>query len=275
MSKPLNIFDFSDYRLYIKQWLETAKKEKSFTLTKLASVIQVHPTFLSQVLTGSKDLSLEQAALMSKHFEHTKLEQEFFFIILQIDRAGSHLLKEILLQRKKEIESEKNKLSNRFKNHRQLSDEHRAIFYSSWIYVAVWAATGIGKGQTATSLSSLFSLPRAKADEVLTFLLQTGLCTESQGLYRPGETHIHVPNESPFVVRHHSNWRIKAIQKMDSRKNDELFFTAPMSIAKKDFQVIREKLNLAIKEIVEVVTHSESEEIVCLNIDMFKVENNS
>lgn len=240
-------------------------------MTKLAQVVQVHPTFLSHVLSGTKDLSLEQAALISQHFSHSRLEQEYFFIILQLNRAGSLLLKEMLLNRKKEIESEKNKLTSRFQKHKQLSDEQRAIFYSSWIYVAVWAATGIGKGQSVSSVSTLFSITRTRAEEILYFLLQTGLCTEKNDVFSPGETHVHVPNESPFVMKHHTNWRIKAIQRMDNRENKELFFSAPMSLGKKEFEIIREKMNNIIKEVVEVVKDSDAEEVVCLNIDFFKV----
>ena len=271
MDKVPNVFEFSDYRLYVKSWLEYSKAMKGLNLTKLAEVIQVHPTFLSHVLGGTKDLSLEQAALISQHFAHTRLEQEFFFIILQLNRAGTPLLKGMLLKRKKEIEGEKNKLTSRFQKHKQLSDEQRAIFYSSWIYVAIWAATGIGQGQTLSSIATMFSITRTKAEELLSFLTQTGLCREKNDVFTPGEMHVHVPNESPFVVKHHTNWRIKAVQRMDNRDSSELFFSAPMSLGKREFEIIREKLNGVIKEVVDVVKDSEAEEVVCLNIDFFKI----
>ncbi|HEY8270608.1 MAG TPA: hypothetical protein VIG33_06935 [Pseudobdellovibrionaceae bacterium] len=43
-----------------------------------------------------------------------------------------------------------------------------------------------------------------------------------------------------------------------------------MSISKKDFEVLREKFNLAIKEVVDIAKESAAEEIVCLNIDFFR-----
>lgn len=272
MSKALNLFSYSDYRSYIKVWLKESKRHKSSNLTKLAHVIQVHPTFLSQVVLGGKDLSLEQAALMCRHFEFTKLEQEYFFVLIQIDKAGSSLLQEILVTKKKEIEAEKNKLANRFKKHRQLSGEQKAIFYSSWIYMAAWASTGIQKGQTVLGVAELYGLPKSKADEVLSFLTQTGLCEEKNGIYTPGETHVHVANESPFVVKHHINWRIKAIQQMDHREPAELFFTAPMALSENDFLVLREKFNVAIQETVKVVSDSNAEKVACLNLDFFKLK---
>jgi hypothetical protein len=104
---------------------------------------------------------------------------------------------------------------------------------------------------------------------MLTFLVQTGVCVEEAGKFHMGKVHVHVPNESPLVTKHHSNWRMKAIQRMDFREDTELFFTAPMSISRKDFETIREKLNAVIKDAVNVAKSSSSEDIFCLNIDFF------
>ena len=65
---------------------------------------------------------------------------------------------------------------------------------------------------------------------------------------------------------------MKAIQKMDFREKAELFFTGPMSISKKDFEGIREKLNLFLTELVETAKASPAEDLFCLNIDFFAVD---
>jgi len=265
----MNIFDFLSYREYLKSWIEEARKAKTSNLTRLSEVAQVHPTFLSQVLGGSKDLSLEQAAFVSEFVGHTKLEQDFFFTLIQLERAGTGALKKYWQEKKSAIEAEKNKLSQRFHKHKELSEEQRAIFYSSWMYVAAWAYTAIDDGQTLTQIAERFRITRDKVEEVLSFLVQSGLCNEASGVYTIGDLHIHVPNESPHVTKHHTNWRMKGVQRMDTRKGDELFFTSPMSISKKDFAKIREKLNVAIQEVVRIAKDSPAEDLVCLNIDFF------
>ena len=270
MTKPLNLFDFSDYRAYLEGWLKEAKQAKTGNLSRLAEVAQVHPTFLSQVLGGSKHLSFEQAAFVSEHLGHTKLERDYFFLLIQIDRAGTKMLRDYWLEKKSELEQEKNKLSQRFDPHHELTQEQRAIFYSSWIYVAMWVSTDIDGGQSIAQIAERFHLNRAKAVEFMDFLVQTGVCYEDRGIFKMGKTHVHVTNESPFVTKHHSNWRIKAVQRMDDREPSELFFTAPMSISQADFDVIREKLNLVLKEAVDVAKASVSENIFCLNIDFFR-----
>ena len=270
MSKNVNLFDFSDYREYLGAWLQAAKSSKSFNLSRLAEIAGVHPTFLSHILKGNKHLSLEQAALISDHFQHTKLEQDYFMILINLDRAGTKRLRDYWLEKKSNLEAEKNKLGRRFDRHRELTTDQRAEFYSSWIYAAVWAATAISDGQTLTQLATRFNISRGRVEEILGFLVNTGLCTEKHGYYSMGEAHIHVPNESPFVVKHHLNWRMKAVQKMDTREANELFFTSPMSISSDDFSKIRERLNKLIKEAVDIAKDSKSQEVVCLNIDFFK-----
>jgi len=57
---------------------------------------------------------------------------------------------------------------------------------------------------------------------------------------------------------------------MDSREETELFFTSPMSLAKKDIEKIREVLAKAIQSSLEICKNSPAEEVVCLNIDFFR-----
>jgi uncharacterized protein (TIGR02147 family) len=271
MEKALNIFEFQDYRTFLKAWLEDAKKRKTSNLTRLAEVMSLHPTYLSHVLNGTKDLSAEQAFTVTEHLSLSKLEREYFFILLQIERAGTAKLKEYLLEKKKDLLKQKDQLSQRFKGHKELSDTERAIYYSNWTYAALAVATDIQGGQTLAELTEKFNLERRLIQEVLNFLVSLGIVVEKNGKFSLGQTHVHVPNESPFVVKHHINWRIKSMQRMEIRKPEELFLTSPMSISQKDFAAIREKLNKAIQEIIEVAKDSKSESVFCLNLDFFKV----
>ena len=271
MDKILNIFDYSDYRKYLTRWISMAKAAKISNLSRLAEIAQVHPTFLTHVLNGQKHLSLEQAILIGGQIGHTKIEQDFFIVLINLDRAGNQQLKAYWLEKKAQLELEKNKIKNRFKPHRELTPEQKVIFYSSWVYLAVWACTGIDGAQTLNQIAERLKLNRTQTEEILNFLLESGLCVETSGAYSMGDLHVHISNESPLVVKHHLNWRMKAIQKMDTRENQELFFSAPMSIAKIDFEKIRENLNLNIKSIVEIAKASSAEDLVCLNIDFFKV----
>lgn len=131
-------------------------------------------------------------------------------------------------------------------------------------------ATSIHDGQSLDEIASRFRLNRNQAEDYLSFLVQTGICEKQNERYLMGKAVIYVPNNSLFVIKHHTNWRIRAMQKIDSREETELFFTSPMSLARKDFEKIREILAKAIQKSLEICKDSAAEEVVCLNIDFFR-----
>lgn len=270
MGNSLDVFSFSDYRKYIRAWLDEARIEKRSNLSRLSKEIGVHTTFLAHILSGSKNLSFEQAADLSEALGHTKVEEDYFFALLHLERAGSVKLKKYWAAKKESIESNRKKLNTRVGEHHELTAEQRAIFYSSWIYVAIFVATAIDNGQTQEQIADLFQISRPKADEILTFLTQCGICEKKDSRFTMGKSVVYIPNDSPFVVKHHTNWRIQGIQKMDRREEDEMFFTSPMSISRNDFQRIRELLAKSIQTTLEICKDSPAEEVVCLNIDFFK-----
>ena len=84
MDVQISLFEFQDYRAFLRAWIEKAKSLRVSNLSQLSQVCGVHPTFLSHVLSGTKELSLEQASLMSEYFGFTQLEQDYFFSIIQM-----------------------------------------------------------------------------------------------------------------------------------------------------------------------------------------------
>ncbi len=270
MAKSLDVFNFNDYRDYLASWLEDARSRRVSNLSRLASAIGVHTSFLAHVLSGAKNLSFEQAAEVSEVLQHSAHEREYFFALLQIERAGSVKLRKYWQEKRAAVKKEREAVRSRLGDHHELTAEERAIFYSSWIYVAVWVATDIAGGQSLEQIAERFRLPRDKALEVLEFLLRTGVCVRQGSLYKMGTSIVYVPNDHALVVKHHSNWRLRALQKMDTRKATELFLTSPMSMSRSDFARVREIFARAVEESLAICRESKSDDVYCLNIDLFE-----
>lgn len=245
-------------------------KDNSVHLSRLAESVAVHTSFLAHVLSGSKNLSLEQATDLSEVLKHISLEREYFFALLQTERAGSAKLKKYWTEKRTTILDERAKIRSRVGKHHELRSEDRAIFYSSWIYVAVFVATGINDGQTLSQIADRFGLEPQKAEEVLSFLVQSRICELIGSVYKMGKSVVYLTNDSPLIVKHHTNWRLRAIQKMDTRESIELYYTSPMSMSREDFARVRELLAKAIQTSLEICKSSPAEEVVCLNIDLFR-----
>ena len=124
--------------------------------------------------------------------------------------------------------------------------------------------------QSAKKLAGRWQMPEAKINEVVEFLLKSGLCIEEKGLLKMGPQRIHLEAGSPYIKTRQMSWRLKGFERMDQVSPEELFYTAPMSISNKLFPEIKERLLHLIESVNEKVTQEKPDSLACLNIDLFK-----
>ncbi|MGE3611096.1 MAG: DUF4423 domain-containing protein [Bacteriovoracaceae bacterium] len=114
-------------------------------------------------------------------------------------------------------------------------------------------------------------MDKKQISEILEFLLKTNLAEIKNGKYHHKVNRTHLEKSSPYLKQHHSNWRIKAIQNLDKKNEEDLMFTAPLSLSKKDFEVLREEMVGMIQKVSKTVTETNPDDTYCLNIDFFKI----
>ncbi|MGZ3695024.1 MAG: DUF4423 domain-containing protein, partial [Bdellovibrionota bacterium] len=113
---------------------------------------------------------------------------------------------------------------------------------------------------------------RARTASLLKFLTENGLCIERNSRYMMGLQKTHLERNSPHLPRHHSNWRLRAIERSEQLSDEELLYTAPVSLSKKDFQELREEMVAFVQKFLDKVHASPAEEVACFNMDFFWVE---
>lgn len=266
----MSIFDYLDYRQYLKARFASFPKKGRGKSQELANHLRVHPTVVSQVFSGLRDFTSEQVVEVCEFLELSALESRYFRLLVSWASAGTHKLKAVIKAEITEVKSAAQALSARVATTRSLSETERAIFYSSWLYSACRLFCSVSEnGKTLDEISTRFSIARVRTVEIMDFLLKVGLCLEKKGRYVMGPQSTFVEQGSPFLLKHQTNWRLKAIQGADSLSKEELMFTGPMSISQKDFALLREKMAGFIKEFAEVVKNSPAEELACFNMDFF------
>jgi len=262
------IFEFGNYQKYLQEYLKRLPNQGHGEALKLAKYLGVSSTFVSHVLSGVRMLTPEQGELLSEYLGHSELEADYFFYLIQLERAGTQRLKKYCNLKLSEIKSKSLKLVNRVKAKRLLSDEEKSIFYSSPLYSAVHLYTSTGKGgRSLEEIMTRFELTRARASDIIRFLKDAGIVSEDEGKFHMGTQSTHVPQGSPHLLKHHANWRIKAIQASENLTENELMYTAQVSLSAKDFESIREDLAQTIKKILDKVHTSPADEIACFNLD--------
>lgn len=265
----MKIYEFLDYKNYINTWILNQPKGGRGQIKSMASFLRVSTTLLSQVLKGDKHFSLETAAELTEYFGFDENESEYFLLMLDHQRAGSHKLKKLLERKLKKEQEKASDLKNRIKKTRELTDQDKMTFYSSWHYSGFRLMSALPDMNDVTSIAQRLNVNMTTANRVMEFLIETGLCKINQGKITYGDLLTHVGNDSPFVVKHHQNWRIKGFSEMENRSSKNLFYTFPMALSDEATEQIRLLLPGIIEQVKDIAAPSDSEQVRCLNIDWF------
>lgn len=264
----MSIFNHLDYRDYLRTTLKEKPKQGYGELSKWAQNCSIHPTLMSLILKGDRDLSSEQAFVLGQHLKLTALELEFFVLLVQYARSGTHEFKEHIHKKIEALKVEATQVKKRFKHESELSEEAKFIFYSSYLYSALRLFCDTKKeGVTMEDFISHFHMDRTELIPKIEFLEQTGLIREAKGHYFMGPSRTMVARDSKHVIKHHQNWRLQAMLRAEVLKEDELMFTCPMALSKKDFGEFKRELTDLIQKFSARLKDSESEGLGCFNID--------
>ena len=269
----MTIFEFTDYRTFLRQYIRHLPRKGRGELSKIAKHLRVNTTLISQIMSGLREFSQEQALSLSEYLAHTDIEMEYLSLLVQRERAGTSELKRYLDKKIESLKNEALKLSRRISHEKMLTDHERATFYSSWIYSAIHLFTSTReKGVTLEEIAKRFGIKKALAVEIVRFLVATGICTERTGYYSMGVQSTFVERGSPYLLKHHANWRIKAIQRSEMLTANELMYSGQFSLSRADFEKLREEIAEFLKRANQVVKESKAEDVASLNIDWFWID---
>lgn len=266
----MSIYEYSNYRRFLKQWMSSQPKKGRGLASKMAAHLRVSSTMMSQVLNGDRHLNLELASELGDFMALNPEEQEYFFLLIDYERAGTPGLKNKL---KKKLQSEQTKaakLEERLKVDRQLSEQANNLFYSNWLYTGIRNLAAIAEFNDIDAIAERLQLPRIQVQKVVAFLLQHELLILEKGQLISGPQKTHLRADSILVSKHHQNWRLQGFQQMHFQSEQNFFYTGPMSLSKELAEEIRREIPGFLEQIYKRLGPSPSETVRCLNIDWFE-----
>jgi len=264
----MTVFEYNEYKQCVNDWVQSQPKAGYGVYSRIAQHLGTNSVVISQVFKGDRDLNLEQAAKLCEFMNLGTLETDYLLLLVQNGKAGTPGLKKILTRQLGEIRNRGQAIKNRVK-HEQLTDQDKALFYSNWYFIATWLAATIPQYSNVRNLSKHFRVPEPVLTEVLDFLLDKGLLVRKGANFDFGVNVTHVPHDSPYVNKHHLNWRMKALQAMDQRREANLHYSAPMAMSQEIRTKVREEIVQLIQKTTKKVADSPSETLACLTIDFF------
>jgi uncharacterized protein (TIGR02147 family) len=267
----MSVYETLDYKLFIRSWVEGLPGGGRGTYRKLSDSLGVSTTLVSQVVNGPKHFSMENAVDLAEFMALGDRESEHFLLLVEFGRAGSHKYQERLKRRIAKAQSAAQQLSERLEKDRVLTEHESATYYANWTYTAITHLIACESKMTVDDLAARLNLPRTVVAKTVAFLVETRiLLSRPDGGMEVGPKLTHVGADSPLVIKHHQNWRLKGFNQMIQKGEKDLFYTAPMSLSHETSALIRAELPAFIEKIVKWVGPSPSETVRCLNIDWFE-----
>ncbi len=267
-----NIFEFSDYKSYL---IEIAKIESQFRKgfrTRLATAAGCNNTFISQVLNSGAHFSLEQGLAIARFLELKTAEEKYLLCLIEHARAGTKDLREYFQQQIEEFKQTHLNIKNRVLHQEVQNKEWQNQYYSQWFYIAIHMAITIKSMREIGKIANALSLKPKLVENVILFLLTAGLINSKNGELIPGPSYLHLEQGSALIPKHHTNWRIKAIQSLEFSDNFDVHYSSVSTLSQKDADELKSRTIEFIQNFVKQVAASSNEEVmVSFNLDFFKL----
>ncbi len=270
MNDKKRLYDFCNYKPYLL-FLAKNSSEKRGYKSRLAKAIGCQSAYLSQVLHGNPDLTLEQAENANQFLHHTPQESRFFIFLVLKERSGTVALRRQFQLQIEEIQAQMTEVSARLAQQTTLSPEDQAIYYSSWIFAAIHLAVSIPRLQTQEQIAEELNLPLQTVSQAFDFLQRRGLVVREQGRFKFGPSRIFLGKDSPHLPKHHLNWRLQAIDSLDRIQDTDLHYSSVFTLSKEDVILLKGKFLEFIKDNLKVIQASKEESLYSFNMDFFGV----
>lgn len=263
-----SVYEYTDYRDFLRHSLPVDGPGRG-ARNRLAVALNCQKGFVSQVLGSRSHFSLEHGIKISRFLKLDAEEEEYFLLLLHLARAGSKELEAFYSKRLSEIRQRRQEIKGRIPTRSRLTEAQQLIYYSSWHYSAIHMCLMIPELRSRAAITEYLGLPLQLVNRVLDFLTSAGLASQSGGRLDAGPARIHLGHDSPLIAKHHTNWRMRAIESLDSPDESDLHYSLVMSLSEKAAQTIRETLLKTIQEIEPVLKAAEDKTVYVLGIDLF------
>lgn len=262
------LVQFEDYREIIKADMAAHKSVRGYQKT-LSTAAGCQASYLSKALRGECELTPEHAVGLCKFWNLAPLESYYFLEAVNLSRAGTRPLKEMIRARLRDLRQQLQNIGERLGL--PSIETQQADYYSHWYMSAIHVLTSVPEFQEKAALAKRLQLSEQLIDESLRKLTAMGV-VEPVGLqkWKPGRGSVHASKGSPYAWLHLANWRQRALQDAQA-DNQALHFSSIYSLSRKDFETLKSLMMQFIGTCNQTVAASKEETVVGVNLDFFEI----
>jgi len=255
------VFHYENYRKYLNDFIADRPRG---TRSDLAKCLNCQPGYVTQVLKGEKDLSLEQGLAFAQFAGLKGGEKDFFITLLQKDRAGTSALRAYCNEQLEQLRARSAAvLQERLPLPKRIEGRDLVEYYSAWYYAAIHVCLSISSLREPSALAKELKLPLSSVVRALQYLERVGFAEHVDGEYHLTQNSIHLGGDDPLVSKHHANWRVRTLQALEqgSLSNaNSVHFSSVITLSREDARKIQGKLIEWIRE-AQAISHPSPEEV--------------
>jgi hypothetical protein len=190
-------------------------------------------------------------------------------LLLQYDRAGTPVLRAHFREEIDAVLERRNVLKERLATTKELDREDHSIYFSSWMFAAIHVQLAVPPFQTRESIARALQIPVSRVAEILEFLVSRKLAQQTGDQFSVGEFHLHLGNDSSMIAKHHTNWRLKAMQALEQHRKNDLHYSSVIAISKTDAKRLKAFFADSLTDARQIIAPSKEEELYCISLDFF------
>jgi uncharacterized protein (TIGR02147 family) len=270
------IVEYLDYTEYLEDWFNSRPKKGHGQKGQMAQSLGVIPTQVSRVLKKEIHFTLDQAAKAVSFLELAPLEGHYFFGLVELARAGSNEMRELIRERLDELKSKfKTPEKIDFKQSTNFQ-ESQETYFSSYLYNAIELITNIERYQTPESICRHFNISKKRAMEVLNFLVKIGTVKRINNKFvRTKANSLHKLDEN-FLKINTANWRNRAIASLNYDDLVNFHQNINFTITEKNIPKIKKFLFDAMIEMSQdyITEDSDDSQVILCSfcLDLFEIK---
>ncbi len=265
----MTVYEAKNHISYLKHWILSQPKKGYGLKSQLAESIGTQTGFVTQAIQGSANFSPEQGLEIARFMGLSEEEIQFYLLLLQRDRAGTHELKMHYDRQMKLLLEQRESLAQRLKAKTAPSNLDQSTYFSSWVYSYLHVLLTCRPHTRLEETAEAVGMKTTEVKPYMDFLVQAGLANLTNKGYSTGEALMHLGTNSPHLLKHHLNWNLRAIQAIEKSLKDGLHYSSVVSLSEEDYLSAKELLVTAVQEFKKIIKDSKGERVYGFTLNLF------
>lgn len=271
VSQP-NIFEYTDFRMYLQDYYNRMKKETAYFSFRYFSRTAgfTSPNYLKLIMEGSRNLSADGISRFSKAMKLDAKETRYFRLMVLMNQAAT--------AEEKDFYTRQILKSKVYKTLKPLN-EAQYDYYSQWFHIPLRELVGRSDFKNDPKwIAPQFTphLTEAQVKEGLQLLEKLGIITKTENdSYTITDRAISTGDEvtSLAVMNYHRKMMQMAAEALDRfPANERDISSLTMGVSQETAKKIKVMVQEFRKEVIALVNHEQNvEDVVQLNFQLFPI----